>query len=84
MREGYKETAIGMIPQEWEAVKLGKFCKLQNGYAFQSANFSQVGFPIIRISNVVEGKIDLENNIVYYDDDKIPEIFHVNWICRLN
>lgn len=33
-------------------IKLGTVCKLRNGYAFKSANFSEDGVPIIRISNI--------------------------------
>lgn len=35
-----------------EFVKLGTVCKLRNGYAFKSTNFTENGVPIIRISNI--------------------------------
>ncbi|WP_158826563.1 restriction endonuclease subunit S [Mucilaginibacter lacusdianchii] len=32
--------------------RLGDVCKLRNGYAFKSENFSNEGIPVIRISNI--------------------------------
>ena len=32
MRPGYKQTEIGVIPEEWEAEKLGNFVSLQRGH----------------------------------------------------
>jgi len=32
MKPGYKQTEVGVIPEDWEAAKLGNFISLQRGY----------------------------------------------------
>ena len=42
----------------WERVRLGDVCKIDNGYAFKSKNYvSDKGARIIRITNVQKGKV---------------------------
>jgi len=31
VKKGYKQTKVGVIPEEWEIVKLGEICKFQQG-----------------------------------------------------
>jgi len=45
---------------KWEKKKLGKLCKLRNGYAFKSNTYVEDGsFKVITISNVQDGELDL-------------------------
>lgn len=53
--EKLKETEIGMIPENWEVVKLGAYARILNGYAFKSDDYVKEGIPLIRISNVSFG-----------------------------
>ena len=55
-----------IIPNSWEEKKFGEIGKLQGGFAFKSSKFKKKGIPIIRISNLNNGKVDLEN-LVYND-----------------
>jgi type I restriction enzyme S subunit len=49
------------MKQGWEIKKLGEVCKLTNGYAFQSKDYTVDGFFVIRIGNVQDGYIELNN-----------------------
>ena len=50
------------LPDNWRWAKLGDVCRVENGYAFKSDNFSEeIGTPIIRISNIFDDKVDLSN-----------------------
>lgn len=40
----------------WETKPLGRFCKLINGKAFREDDWSESGFPIIRIQNLNDSK----------------------------
>ena len=40
--------------------KLGKYCKLRNGYAFKSKNFVESGIPVVRIGEISNGSINLK------------------------
>lgn len=33
--KGYKETSLGVIPKEWEAVRIHEICTLVNGRAYK-------------------------------------------------
>ena len=42
--------------------QLGKVAKIQNGYAFKSSDFCVNGeYPIIKIKNIIDSRIDLSN-----------------------
>lgn len=50
------------VPENWCWVKLGTVCKFENGYAFKSKDFSENdGIPVVRISNIVDSGISLED-----------------------
>jgi len=49
---GYKQTEVGVIPEDWEERKLGSVCKLINGRGFKPYEWKDSGLPIIRIQNL--------------------------------
>lgn len=51
--------------KDWEVKKLGDICDIQNGFAFKSSLFKEQGLPILRISNIQNDTITLDN-IVYF------------------
>lgn len=66
------------VPDNWCWTTLGMLCKFINGYAFKSNNFSDVtGVPVIRITNISDGHVDIENCIFTTETD-IDEKFIVN------
>lgn len=66
------------VPENWCWTTLGMLCKFINGYAFKSNNFSDVtGVPVIRITNISDGHVDIENCIFTTETD-IDEKFIVN------
>jgi type I restriction enzyme, S subunit len=73
----FKETEIGLIPNDWEYESLGTFAHLQAGYSFQSTNFRRSGIPIVRISNIQNGIIDL-TSAVFHDEISISSNFVIH------
>ena len=69
------------LREGWLKTTLGEVCKLKNGYAFKSTDYiKDAGIPVVRISDIGEGKVILENcvrvnedseyeNYVVYKDD---------------
>lgn len=57
---------------EWPIVKLGDICDFQNGFAFKSKLFTDIGVPILRISNIQSGSIDLKR-VAYTDPSSYKE-----------
>ena len=54
------------LPDWWEWKKLGKIAKLQNGFAFKSKLFVNDGLPIVRIKNIKNEKVLLDD-VVYFN-----------------
>ena len=52
VRPGYKQTEVGVIPEEWEIRTIGQMFRLINGCAFKPEDWKQSGTPIIRIQNL--------------------------------
>ena len=49
------------VPENWCWVKFGTVCKFENGYAFKSERFTKnQGIPVVRISNIVDNSIALD------------------------
>ena len=71
----YKDSGIewlGKIPGHWEALHLGYAFRLQGGYAFKSVDFIADGVPIVRMSNLKEGKLDLTDAANIPEDKCLP------------
>lgn len=52
VKPGYKQTAVGVIPEDWEVSSIGEMFRLINGCAFKPEDWKQSGTPIIRIQNL--------------------------------
>ena len=52
IRQGYKQTELGVIPEDWAVSTIGKEMKLTNGRAFKPSEWGRTGLPIIRIQNL--------------------------------
>jgi type I restriction enzyme S subunit len=52
MKIGYKQTEVGVIPEEWEEKSIRSVCKLINGRGFKPHEWKSNGLPIIRIQNL--------------------------------
>ena len=65
--KGYKE--LGILPEDWEVVRLGDVCEICNGFAFQSKKFKKSGFPIVRISNIKSNNLISLKDMVYFSFD---------------
>ncbi len=72
MREGYKDTPIGMIPENWDVAKLGSEVELIHGYQFRSDDFVEKGIPVIKIGNVIGSKLDL-SELTYIDPNRFND-----------
>jgi type I restriction enzyme, S subunit len=51
------------LPDGWEVVKLGDIIFIKNGYAFKSFDYSLDGIPLIRISDIKDGKVLIDNTV---------------------
>ena len=66
------------VPENWVWVRLGAVCFFENGYAFKSDKFSsEKGIPVIKISNIKENNVDLDDCIKTLEEN-IDEKFIVH------
>ncbi len=80
LREGYKLTKVGIIPEDWEVKYLGEIMKLKNGYAFSSVFFSNTGAIIITPGNfkLDGGLYFTEKNTLRYSGSISQEMIFQN------
>ncbi|KAF2990313.1 restriction endonuclease subunit S [Methylocystis sp. MJC1] len=52
VRPGYKQTEVGVIPNDWEPRRIDSVCVLINGRGFKPFEWKTSGLPIIRIQNL--------------------------------
>jgi type I restriction enzyme S subunit len=64
----FSQKGKGLVDTKLEAV-----CGFQNGFAFKSNTFKPSGVPIIRISNIQDGRIDTDNRLVFFDPNDYRE-----------
>jgi len=65
---GYKRTKVGVIPEEWEVVKIEDV--IERSFYGTSKSTSQKGkYPVLRMGNMRNGTIDYEN-LAYIDLEK--------------
>jgi type I restriction enzyme, S subunit len=50
--KGYKQTEVGVIPEDWDVNTIGQSMNLLNGRAFRPIDWVEQGIPIIRIQNL--------------------------------
>ena len=62
------------MKQDWEVKKLGEVCDFQNGFAFKSSTYKETGLPILRITNIQNQSLEL-NDLVYFDAKDYKENF---------
>ena len=62
----YKQTELGLIPEDWEVKKLGEIGKIINGLTYSPENIKENGTLVLRSSNV-------QNNRIVYDDNVFVE-----------
>jgi len=75
VREGYKETEIGVIPVDWEVVKLGEVCDVRDG-THDSPKYQESGVPFITSKHLTNQGID------FTEANHISQSDHLNFSKR--
>jgi len=57
-----QDSELGEIPEGWSIGNVGKLANAKGGYAFKSKQFSNVGFPVLKIKNITgNGTVNLND-----------------------
>jgi type I restriction enzyme S subunit len=64
----YKESALGLIPKDWEVKKSLELMTFYNGRAYSITEWEDKGTPVIRLQNLTGS-----GNDFYYSNLKLPD-----------
>ena len=53
VKPGYKQTEVGVIPEEWEVKRLGEMSNLYQPQTISAKEFTESGFPVYGANGVV-------------------------------
>jgi len=62
------------MKMNWEIKKLSEVCGFQNGFAFKSKTYKATGLPILRITNIQNQNLEI-NDLVYFNTKDYKENF---------
>jgi type I restriction enzyme S subunit len=70
LKEGFKKTEIGIIPNDWDAVAMGDVGQTIIGLTYSPNDVKDYGTLVLRSSNVQSGRLAFEDNV--YVDMELP------------
>ena len=74
LSKGYKQTEVGLIPNDWEVKNIGQEIDLLTGFPFPSSGYSESGVRLLRCSNIKRGVTDWSEGIVQYWSKITPDL----------
>ena len=60
VKKGYKQTEVGVIPEDWEIKNLQELCWFQEGPGLRNWQFTSSGMKVINVTNLEDGVLNLE------------------------
>lgn len=63
VNEGYRQTDLGLIPNDWNVVGLLDICSLLNGLTYTPDNVCSNGLLVLRSSNIQNGQLAFDDNV---------------------
>jgi type I restriction enzyme S subunit len=71
VKPGYKQTEVGVIPEEWEVKSLGEIGEALIGLTYKPTDVRQHGTLVLRSSNIQNDALAFEDNV--FVETTIPE-----------
>jgi type I restriction enzyme S subunit len=60
VKKGYKQTEVGVIPEDWGVKNLQELCWFQEGPGLRNWQFTNSGMKVINVTNLENGVLNLE------------------------
>jgi len=75
MREGYKNSVLGEIPEDWDVVRLGDVGEFKNGINKGKEDFG-IGYPLVNLNDVFGKNAVSDTNLgLVNSDEKERELY---------
>ncbi len=71
LKPGYRQTEVGVIPEDWEVKTLGDVGECLIGLTYNPSNVKEHGLLVLRSSNISNGRLVLEDNV--FVDVDVPK-----------
>ena len=71
LMKGYKQTDVGVIPEDWDVVKMSAIGETIIGLTYSPMNVKETGTLVLRSSNVQNMKLAFNDNV--YVDMELPD-----------
>ncbi len=71
LKKGYKQTDVGVIPEDWDVVKMSAIGETIIGLTYSPTDVKESGTLVLRSSNVQNMKLAFNDNV--YVDMELPE-----------
>ncbi len=71
IKAGYKQTEVGVIPEDWEVKRLGDIGESLIGLTYKPIDVKSDGILVLRSSNVKDGALRFQDNV--FVDTDVPE-----------
>lgn len=84
--EGYKNTSVGIIPEDWEVKRLGETRNMEDKYSFtggpfgsdlKKEHYTNNGIRILQLQNIGDG-IFINDYKIYTSNKKADELYGCN------
>ncbi len=69
LKPGYKQTEVGVIPEDWEVKSLGQIMEYIKGFPFKADDYQSNGIRVLRVSDTTYDGIR-EGGGIYIDEKK--------------
>jgi type I restriction enzyme, S subunit len=63
---------LGDIPVHWDILRLKNACRIRGGFAFKTEWFQAEGIPVIRMSNLKRGVLDVSESVRINPNQCVP------------
>jgi len=73
LKQSYKQSDIGFIPEDWNCVTMGEIGKTIIGLTYSPNDVSSYGTLVLRSSNIQQNQLKYDNN-VFVDMDVPPRV----------
>ena len=71
---GYKQTEIGVIPEDWQVHRTGDIVDLLTGYPFSSSKYVKNGIRLLRGANIKRGSVVWNDDVTQHWPEMTQDI----------